>query len=371
MKWRARLRCRYALQRHCCNSDPATCLLLPLLIFSLFTGVLLFHSHPMMEANPYGIPQGMVTAQGMRQGQGMQAGMQYQVAAAGPGAMMQQANMAGVPQQGMLSHVGGGMGGAMGMGAQGIMPMGIVGRGADSIEDLLGLFPCVRLRGLPFEATVDDVLRFFQGLVVLDCVMVVRGDGRGVGEALVLFTNQMEMNMALSRDKQHMGRRYIEIFQAKRQDYYHAVATYVQVQMMHPGDMRGGGGGSGPGGGGGFRNGPMGGLPMQGGMGGGGGAVVAMPMGDHTGVLRLRGLPFSATKDDIVNFFQGFSVVPEAVTFVVRSDGRVTGEAFVTMPTIQDAEAAMALNGNHIGSRYVEIFPSTPEELHRQTSRHG
>lgn len=38
--------------------------------------------------------------------------------------------------------------------------------------------------------------------------MVMRGDGRGAGEAIVVLPNHMEMQMALSRDKQHMGRRY-------------------------------------------------------------------------------------------------------------------------------------------------------------------
>lgn len=37
--------------------------------------------------------------------------------------------------------------------------------------------------------------------------MVTRGDGRGAGEAIVVLPNHMEMQMALSRDKQHMGRR--------------------------------------------------------------------------------------------------------------------------------------------------------------------
>ncbi|CAM9683718.1 unnamed protein product [Choristocarpus tenellus] len=58
----------------------------------------------------------------------------------------------------------------------------------------------------------------------------------------------------------------------------------------------------------------------------------------HTGVLRMRGLPFSATKQDVINFFQGLSPLEETIQFVVRSDGRVTGEAFVSMATPQDAE---------------------------------
>ena len=42
----------------------------------------------------------------------------------------------------------------------------------DPLEALLGSFPCARVRGIPYEATIEDVLVAFQGLVVIDVVMV-------------------------------------------------------------------------------------------------------------------------------------------------------------------------------------------------------
>jgi RNA recognition motif. (a.k.a. RRM, RBD, or RNP domain) len=335
----------------------------------------------------------------------------------------------------------------------------IVGGGRiDPLEEVLGPFPCVRLRGMPFEATVDDVLQFFQGLVILDVVMVVRNDGRGAGESLVIFTNHMDLNMALSRDKQHMGRRYIEIFQAKRMDYYHAVTSQMSLHSdprgmnsMHSSSGHHGGhhhahssqhqfGGNSSSSNR-HSSGPMhisssmnsgahhlhgahqqqhhniansshtgshhhgmnsshsgmqqqtGVSPNLGNTGSGGDhssanqlqqqhqqssaiSTVIPSSGNsssavphvHTGVIRMRGLPFSATKADIVSFFQGLSVLEESVQFVVRSDGRVTGEAFVTLASSSEAEAAMLRNGNHIGSRYVELFPSAIEEAARHTS---
>jgi heterogeneous nuclear ribonucleoprotein F/H len=66
----------------------------------------------------------------------------------------------------------------------------------DPLEALLGPFPCVRVRGLPFEATLEDVLVFFQGLVVIDVVLVPHAES---GEAFVVFANPMDFQMGLQR----------------------------------------------------------------------------------------------------------------------------------------------------------------------------
>lgn len=66
----------------------------------------------------------------------------------------------------------------------------------DPLESLLGPFPCARVRGIPYEATVEDVLVFFQGLVVIDVVLVSDEES---GEAFVVFANPMDFQMGLQR----------------------------------------------------------------------------------------------------------------------------------------------------------------------------
>ena len=75
------------------------------------------------------------------------------------------------------------------------LPPGIPGLGGstDPLEAVLGPFPCVRLRNLPFETAIEDILLFFQGLVLIDVVMM------GHGEAFVIFANPMDFQMALQR----------------------------------------------------------------------------------------------------------------------------------------------------------------------------
>ncbi|CAA6667326.1 unnamed protein product [Spirodela intermedia] len=170
-------------------------------------------------------------------------------------------------------------------------------------------FPVVRLRGLPFDCTELDIHEFFQGLDIVD-VLFVHKNGRFSGEAFC-------------KNRQNMGRRYVEVFRSKRQEYYTAVAHEVS-------DSRGG-------------------SPA---------AAAA-----HTGVLRMRGLPFSAGKEDVLDFFKDFSLSEESIFIVLNPDGRPTGEAFVDFGSAEDSKLAMVKDRMMLGSRYIELFPSATKEM--------
>ncbi|BBN13115.1 hypothetical protein MPTK1_6g00920 [Marchantia polymorpha subsp. ruderalis] len=215
--------------------------------------------------------------------------------------------------------------------------------GSPNIAQVLGQprpFPVVRLRGLPFNCSESDVFEFFAGLDVVD-VLLVRKQGRFSGEAFVVFGAPMQVDFALQRNRQNMGRRYIEVFRCKKHDYYQAVAADV----AEPKDD---------------------------------GGHISTPPGkvssekdhlEHTGVLKLRGLPFSASKRDIIDFFREYGLTDENVHIVSHADGRATGEAFVEFASPSESKAAMSKDKMTLGSRYVELFPSSREEATRAASK--
>ena len=94
-------------------------------------------------------------------------------------------------------------------------------------------------------------------------------------------------------------------------------------------------------------------------------------VGEHTGFLRMRGLPFSVGKDDVFKFFHGFNPIQESVVLTYRNDGRATGECYIGFETPEDAERAMALHRRSMGNRYIELFISNKEEQSRALARFG
>ncbi|KAI0503589.1 hypothetical protein KFK09_014523 [Dendrobium nobile] len=127
-------------------------------------------------------------------------------------------------------------------------------------------FPVVRLRGLPFDCTDADVIDFLHGLNLLDILFIHKG-GRFTGEAFCVLAYPLQVDFAIQRDRRIMGRRYIEVFRSTRQEYYSAIANEIS-------DLRSG-------------------SPRR-------GARRAKSNDDgkdlieHTGILRMRGLPYSA-----------------------------------------------------------------------------
>jgi heterogeneous nuclear ribonucleoprotein F/H len=212
-----------------------------------------------------------------------------------------------------------------------------------------------------------------------------------------------------------MGRRYIEVFRSKKTEYYHAVAAAVRESQTNgareawnamSSSERALAGASGAYGDNGVYGdasagaqgdgtqqafvgshhaamgasaygtaayagaAPHGAPPMPHGAPGVGlrGGVAAA---EHTGVLKLRGLPFSATKDDIIGFFGGAGeleltpLVHDSIHIVTSLDGRPSGVAFAEFQSPEEAKIAMARDRQSMGTRYVELFASSREEATR------
>lgn len=202
-------------------------------------------------------------------------------------------------------------------------------------------FPVVRLRGLPFDCLEADVADFFHGLDILDILFVHKG-GWFTGEAFCVLAYPLQVDYAIQRNRQNMGRRYIEVFRSKRQEYYSAVAH--EVSDMRGGSLR--------------RSAPRARSNDDG-----------KDLVEHTGVLRTRGLPYSAGKDDVLDFFKDFELSEDRIHIVLNSDGRPTGEAFVEFANAEDSKSAMGRDRMTLGSRYIELFPSSAKEMDEAVSK--
>lgn len=73
-------------------------------------------------------------------------------------------------------------------------------------------------------------------------------------------------------------------------------------------------------------------------------------------VVKMRGLPYSASEEEIRTFFSGLRIESGGVTLGRDASGRASGEAHVEFAHDQDAQSAMLLNRHRIGNRYIELF---------------
>lgn len=188
----------------------------------------------------------------------------------------------------------------------------------------------VRMRGLPWSANDGDIRSFFEGLSIEKggIHITLNREGRPSGEAYVVFETEEDAKGALKRDKEKIGERWIDIFEATKGEVYSMTGAGRQVEQT----------------------------------------ALAFDTGDsgYTGVVRMRGLPFEATKGQIQDFFGDIEVKDSNIFIITRPDGKASGEAFVLFETEVDAERALVKDKEKLGDRWIDLFPSNKGALYQR-----
>lgn len=61
--------------------------------------------------------------------------------------------------------------------------------------------------------------------------------------------------------------------------------------------------------------------------------------------IKMRGLPFRASTEEVVSFFKGFHVLPDSLHLGVDNLGRPSGEGWITFTSQEEAKARGGLLG--------------------------
>ncbi|XP_036601858.1 heterogeneous nuclear ribonucleoprotein H-like [Trichosurus vulpecula] len=180
----------------------------------------------------------------------------------------------------------------------------------------------VKVRGLPWSCSVSDVQHFFSECKIQNGTsgihFIYTREGRPSGEAFIELNSEDEVKLALKKDRETMAHRYIEVFKSNKIEMDWTLKHTVPNSLDTASD----------------------------------------------GYVRLRGLPFSCNKEDIIQFFSGLEIMPNGITLPVDFRGRNSGEAFVQFSTQEIAEKALKKHKERIGHRYIEIFKSSQAEVH-------
>ncbi|XP_053202376.1 RNA-binding protein 12-like isoform X2 [Panonychus citri] len=219
----------------------------------------------------------------------------------------------------------------------------------------------VELRGLSFNVAPRDIQEFFRqvGVYLHEEAIKILVDDRGytTGGAIVRCANVRDYEAALAKHGSFMGDRRIDVMPLP--------------ETLNEDFTRGPGGNNGP---------PIG-------MGHGPQSIPSPPIGGNgqsTGrppagyqpspsheplppqqdyVIYMKGIPYnSCTEPDVAEFFSGLRFI-DIVFEIDGRTGKPAGNAFVEFATNEDFNSALDMNMKHMGRRYIEVFPTTKDDM--------
>jgi len=184
----------------------------------------------------------------------------------------------------------------------------------------------VRLRGLPWSTKPEQIKEFLRECSVPEgddgIHFTFSRDGRPSGECFVELGGEDDVSNAIAQNNEHIGSRYIEVFRVDKSEMEWMIKRSTTTTV-----------------------------------------------GSNTdAVVKLRGLPFGCTKEEIAHFFSGLEIVPNGIMLPADEQGRNSGEAFVQFASPEIAERSFEKDKERIGHRYIELFKSDLSEAN-QTCR--
>ncbi|CAH1269475.1 ESRP1 [Branchiostoma lanceolatum] len=84
---------------------------------------------------------------------------------------------------------------------------------------------------------------------------------------------------------------------------------------------------------------------------------------DDDTILRVRGLPWQSSDQDIARFFRGLNITKGGVAVCLNPQGRRNGEALVRFASKEHRDLALLRHKHHIGQRYIEVYKATGEDF--------
>lgn len=82
--------------------------------------------------------------------------------------------------------------------------------------------------------------------------------------------------------------------------------------------------------------------------------------------VKCRGLPYSATHEEIEHLFQNYDILKDSIVFGERYNGQPNGFMTLLCNDIETARrAANEINKKYVGNRYVDTQLITYGDYHR------
>ena len=168
----------------------------------------------------------------------------------------------------------------------------------------------VKMSGVPFRASVQELKDFFQGgEKPFKVEHSLNSDGRNSGHAFAAFASEQGAEQAMLKDRQYMGPRYVSLSRSDTFGTSQYTGQYAPKAKGFDGNF-------------------------------------------SEFCVKLSGVPFKTTEQEVKDFFKGGDA-PTKIQTIMNEEGRSSGEMLADFASEEAVQQALLKDREYIGSRFV------------------